>query len=93
MVHIDAIDWGSLTLSTDDGLTFVELTDSTWIVSGPVEEGAIRYWGGGCHSGQINLTPLYRLETGEWVNIRTRKAQKSKVFYKGTGLALPGCPA
>ncbi len=88
VVHIDAIDWEKLTISTSDGREFVELSDGTWIERGQVGEGSVRYWGGGCHGGQINLTPLYVLHDGCWENIRTGKPCERAVFYKCSGVKL-----
>lgn len=91
VVHIDAIDWGRLTISSFDGREFVELSDGTWIERGATHEGSVRYWGGGCHGGQINLTPLYQLRDGRWENIRTGERSALDVRYKCSGAKLDAC--
>jgi len=89
-VHIDAIDWDGLTLSTNDGRVFEELSDGTWIecARGACPEGSFRYWGGGCHSGQINLTPMYILHAGQWVNLVTGEPDTTRLTYKYSGAPL-----
>jgi len=89
-VHIDAIDWDGFTLSTNDGRVFEELSDGTWVecFRGVCPEGSFRYWGGGCHSGQINLTPMYVLRAGQWVNLVTGAADPTPVKHKYSGVLL-----
>lgn len=90
VLHIDRIDWGTLTLSTNDGHEFEELVDGTWVECAPVVQGSVRWWGGGCHSGQINFTPLYVYWDGQWVNaisgrvnpqVPLRKYSQSELNY------------
>ena len=89
-VHIDAIDWDGLTLSTNDGRVFEELSDGTWVecARGACPEGSFRYWGGGCHSGQINLTPMYILRAGQWVNLATGEPDTMRLTHKYSGAPL-----
>jgi len=89
-VHIDAIDWDGLTLSTNDGRVFEELSDGTWIecARGVCPEGSFRYWGGGCHSGQINLTPMFVLRAGQWVSLVTGEPDTSRLTHKYSGVSL-----
>lgn len=89
-VHIDAIDWDGFTLSTNDGRVFEELSDGTWIecTREACGEGSLRYWGGGCHSGQINLTPMFVLHEGQWVNLVTDESETLQVTHKYSGAAL-----
>ena len=86
-VHIDAIDWDGFTLSTNDGRVFEELSDGTWVecARGACPEGSLRYWGGGCHSGQINLTPMFVLRGGQWVNLVTGAPDPAPVMRKYSG--------
>ena len=89
-VHIDAIDWDGFTLSTNDGRVFEELSDGTWIehTREPLGEGSFRYWGGGCHSGQINLTPMYVLRDGAWYSCVTGELHDAPVAHKYSGALL-----
>ena len=89
-VHIDAIDWDGLTLSTNDGRVFEELSDGTWVecLRGACPEGSLRYWGGGCHSGQINLTPMYVLREGRWVNLVSGDPDCATLTHKYSGAPL-----
>ncbi len=89
-VHIDAIDWDGFTLSTNDGRVFEELSDGTWIecTQGAYPEGSLRYWGGGCHSGQINLTPMFVLHAGQWVNLVTGAPDLTPLTRKYSGSLL-----
>ena len=87
MVHIDLVDWGMLTLSTYDGHVFDELSDSTWVERVPLREGSVRYWSGGCHSGQINLTPAFVFTDGVWVNVMTGQVEKAHSLKMRCGLS------
>jgi len=89
-VHIDAIDWDGFTLSTNDGRVFEELSDGTWIECsrGACADGSFRYWGGGCHSGQINLTPMFVLRAGRWVSLVTGEPDTAQLTHKYSGTPL-----
>ena len=89
-MHIDAIDWDGLTLSTNDGRVFEELSDGTWIECsrGTCADGSFRYWGGGCHSGQINLTPMFVLRAGQWVSLVTGEPDTAQLMHKCSGVPL-----
>ena len=89
-VHIDAIDWDGFSLSSNDGRVFEELSDGTWIecARGACPEGSFRYWGGGCHSGQINLTPMFVLRAGQWVSLVTGEPDTSRLTHKYSGVSL-----
>lgn len=83
-VHIDAIDWDGFTLSANDGRVFEELSDGTWVefTREAPAEGSFRYWGGGCHSGQINLTPMFQMRNGQWVSLVTGEPDTTTVVRK-----------
>ncbi|WP_172136493.1 hypothetical protein [Adlercreutzia sp. ZJ473] len=54
----------------------------TWIEIAPVSQGSVRWQGGGCHSGQINLIPLYVHWSGSWTSTVTGKVSTTPVAQK-----------
>lgn len=61
----------------------------TWVETGQLQEGAIRYLGSSTHAGHIELKALYVLVENEWHNIvsghtEPLEDETSKAVMKGS---------
>lgn len=62
------------TLLDANGRALVPFGDNcTWVFCGPLNDGAIRYWGSASHAGHIELKAMFVLCEGAWHNIATGK--------------------
>lgn len=67
IVHVDKEKY---TLYSKEGIELCEYgTSGTWVPTGELNDGAIRYLGSASHAGHIELKALYVLVQGEWHNI------------------------